>query len=649
MLKDFFTQFNPGTRSLRTQLAVYFIPVSILPAIAISFYATRVFEETTHDSLIKRAASERDALVAEIDTFEKDLLNEARSHAAVPRLVAAAKKRDREAIANETSGLRPRLHVRLYTPDGQFIARRGDDNEDKQIPFIAKEALVRIRAQGEKIDRYFAPGGSGFITLIRVPIRDKQGLHAILEEEYNFSERELTELKNRRQVDVALLNRDFRFKGWSLAVPQEMISGFWSHMFQGSLIGNKDPVFVRLGDSRYAGFIYDLPMPLMKKRDWGYVAVFLPMASVDAMTLRLKTNMIFITAVLIWVFMLLIFFFSKKIVKPIELLVLAMKRVKVGKVEEIPHIDSTYEIEYLVQAFNEMTRNVMAAKRALEIKLEELHRANQEIKRTQSHLVQSAKMISLGQIVAGVAHELNNPIGFIHSNINHLGNYLDRFKKLVSAYRDLRTQLPENVRAQMAKTEADLEIDYILKDTEDLIRSVVDGANRTKDIVLGLRTFSRMDESVFKPENIHDGIRTTLKLLSAELKNKITLHEDYGELPLIECNLSQLNQVFMNLLTNAAHAIEGRGDIWIRTRLTGDQVKLEIEDTGSGIPAAIVEKIFDPFFTTKKVGQGTGLGLSIAYGLIEKHHGTIQVKSQVGKGTRFTITLPICQPVRATA
>jgi two-component system NtrC family sensor kinase len=258
-------------------------------------------------------------------------------------------------------------------------------------------------------------------------------------------------------------------------------------------------------------------------------------------------------------------------------------------------------------------------------------------------------MISLGQIVAGVAHELNNPIAFIYSNMHHLSDYIEKVKLMIAEFRAGYATLPAADRERLKKLETELEIDFILRDMEDLTRSCVEGANRTKEIVTGLRTFSRMDESAFRAVDIHEGLRSTLKLLAAEFKDRIRIHEAYGPLPLIECNLSQVNQVFMNLLSNAAHAISGKGDIWIRTREAGDHIVIEIEDSGHGMPAEVVEKIFDPFFTTKKVGQGTGLGLSIAYGLIQKHHGNIEVESIVGKGTRFTLTLPRRQPLSAAS
>jgi two-component system NtrC family sensor kinase len=322
-----------------------------------------------------------------------------------------------------------------------------------------------------------------------------------------------------------------------------------------------------------------------------------------------------------------------------------MKRVKTGNLEEIPGNDSSYEIEYLISAFNEMIRNVSAAKRALELKLDELGKANDEIRNTQSALVQSAKMISLGQIVAGVAHELNNPVAFIYSNMHHLSGYIEKIKKVIAEYQALKSILPEEKRSEIEKVEKQLDIGFIVNDMSDLTQSCLDGANRTKEIVLGLRTFSRMDESSYRPSDLHEGLRSTLRLLSAELKNRITVHQELGEIPKVECALSQINQVFMNLISNSIQAIDGKGEIWLRTLQKGSEVVIEIEDTGSGMTPEVVNQVFVPFFTTKKVGEGTGLGLSIAYGLIQKHHGRIEVESELGRGTLFRIILPISQSV----
>lgn len=638
-----------GTKSLQSVLALYFLPVSVIPSLLLSFYATRVFEESTRDAFVRRAASEKDAIVGEIESFESSLLQEAKSHALSPRLRQAVRAKDRKKIEEALGDLRPSATARLFAPDGRYLGGRRAEEGEERIAYISRDGLRRVKIRGETIERYFPPGSRGFVTTIRFLLRDKDRFFGVLEEEHVFGQKNLSELKNRRGVDVVFFNREFSNSAASFALPENVLKDVSSLAFLPGTKGNHEATVFQFGEARFATFLYDFPSVSGKNKKWGYLAVFLSMTSADATVAKLKLALLYLTLLLILVVALLIFVFSKRLVRPIEVLVLAMKRIKTGRVEQIPAIDSTYEIEYLVQSFNEMARNVSAAKRALELKLEELHRANQEIKNTQGTLVQSAKMISLGQLVAGVAHELNNPIAFIYSNMLHLNDYLAKIKELVEAFRRLQDRLPAEDRKSLLELERTLDLDFILKDMEDLTRSCVEGATRTRDIVLGLRTFSRAEESSFRPADLHEGIRSTLKLLSTELKGRVTVHEVFAEVPQVECNLSQMNQVFMNLLSNAGHAIEGRGEIWVRTRLEKEFVVVEIEDNGKGIPPEVLEKIFDPFFTTKKVGQGTGLGLSIAYGLVQRHHGSIGVRSEVGRGTVFTVRLPIKQPTASSA
>ncbi|MCA9319038.1 two-component sensor histidine kinase, partial [Candidatus Saccharibacteria bacterium] len=197
----------------------------------------------------------------------------------------------------------------------------------------------------------------------------------------------------------------------------------------------------------------------------------------------------------------------------------------------------------------------------------------------------------------------------------------------------------------LGSAKQDADFDYIVEDLPRLITSCEDGARRTRDIVLGLRNFSRLEEAALKEVNIEEGLQNTLQLLSGELKNRIQVKEEFSGIPQVTCYPSQLNQVFMNILSNAAQAIEGDGEIVIRTKqLDKERVQVEIEDNGKGMDEETRVKMFDPFFTTKSLGTGTGLGLSISYGVIEKHKGEIQVESELGKGTKFILTLPIKGP-----
>lgn len=646
-MKTILKRLKPGARSLKTQLAIYFIPVALLPAVVISFYAMNALEQSNQETLIKRSVSEREALLQEIEKKEKDFLEQIRSFAKSEKLLNSLSQNNLSQTNQLLNSFRSGVRLRVYDQEGKFTTKRTRGVVDRQIPYISKEGLKKLRNSAETIERYVSTEEQGLVTVARVLLKDRDRVYGIVESEMTFGPTDFNEFKYRRECDVLFINREFISMAGSLALSRDDLSGITKKVFRipedGGWSGSKSPTFLKLGESRYAVFLYDMPGVFGKTKRWGYIGVLLSMNSVDFITQRLKANLIYVTLFIILAFAIWIFVFSNRIVEPVEKLVLAMKRIKSGRVEEIPTLESPYEIQYLIQAFNDMGRSVVSAKRALEQKVEELKRANQEIKNAQSQLVHSAKMISLGQIVAGVAHELNNPIGSIHSNMQSLDSYIVKIRTLVDEYHKMRSKLDESERREWERLEKELDIEFILNDIGDLTKSCIDGARRTRDIVSGLKTFSRMDTGGFRRENLHEGIFSTLKLLEPEFKNRIKVHRELGVLPEIECNLQQLNQVFVNLLSNAAHAIKGKGEVWIRTRQEGETVVIDIEDNGEGIPSDNLSKIFDPFFTTKKVGEGTGLGLSIAYGLIQKHNGNIVVRSTVGKGTLFSVSLPIVQ------
>ncbi|WP_157638064.1 ATP-binding protein [Flexithrix dorotheae] len=284
---------------------------------------------------------------------------------------------------------------------------------------------------------------------------------------------------------------------------------------------------------------------------------------------------------------------------------------------------------------------------AISKSFKELEITLKKLKFTQTQLVDAEKMASLGQLTAGIAHEINNPINFVSANVKPLRRDFSEIKELIDKVRVFYNNgsSPEHAR-DIKNFAEEIDIDFILEEVESLIAGIEEGAFRTKEIVSGLRNFSRRDESDFKLSDIHQGINSTLTLLKSKFKNRINLKIEFGDIPKIECHPGQLNQVFMNILNNASQAITGKGEVTVKTEpgQKNKNIKISISDSGKGIPKEIQSKIFEPFFTTKDVGEGTGLGLSISYGIIERHNGSIKVKSQVGKGTTFTITLPINQP-----
>ncbi len=298
-------------------------------------------------------------------------------------------------------------------------------------------------------------------------------------------------------------------------------------------------------------------------------------------------------------------------------------------------------LNQLVQWVGEYTHELENARQISEQRVEELHTTLHKLKQTQAQLIQTEKMSSLGQLVAGVAHEINNPINFIYGNLIHVQEYARDLLEILDLYQAKCSQLSPDVQTRID----DLDPDYIREDFPKMLSSMKMGADRIKAMVLSLRNFSRLDEAEVKDASLHEGIDSTLLILKSQLKRGVEVIKQYGDLPSISCYPAQLNQVFMNLFSNAIDAmIEANSQpkqLSIRTEHIDNRVFVGIRDTGPGIPLAVREKIFDPFFTTKPVGKGTGLGLSICYQIVEKHQGTIEVTSEIGQGTEFTISLPV--------
>ncbi|KAF0219760.1 MAG: two-component system NtrC family sensor [Geobacteraceae bacterium] len=269
----------------------------------------------------------------------------------------------------------------------------------------------------------------------------------------------------------------------------------------------------------------------------------------------------------------------------------------------------------------------------------ERKRAEGELKTTQMQLLQQEKMASIGQLAAGVAHEINNPMGFISSNLCTLDKYTDRFCEFIRYQSEALAG--SRTAEEVAEKKNHLKLDRITTDVKQLIHESLDGAERVKKIVQNLKSFSRLDEAELKYADINECLESTVNIVWNELKYKATLNRDLGAIPQTKCYPQQLNQVFMNLLVNAAHAIEKQGEITVRTWREDGFIHVSVSDTGCGIPEKIRDRIFEPFYTTKEVGKGTGLGLSISYDIVKKHNGEILVESEAGRGTTFTVRIPV--------
>jgi signal transduction histidine kinase len=349
---------------------------------------------------------------------------------------------------------------------------------------------------------------------------------------------------------------------------------------------------------------------------------------------------------------------AEGITVPLKTLIHSASTIAQGHFKERVPIRSSDEVGILASTFNDMARALSAREIQLQelnknledmvrdrtVELENSHealkRAYLDLQSAQEQLVQTEKMASLGQLVAGIAHEIKNPLNFIYGNTGFLADYAEKLQILVESFERLPS-LSEEDRSAMAAMKEGIHYSFIKDDLKILIDNFTEGARRINTIVTDLRTFSRMDTDAVSEVDLHASLEMSLNLLRNAYKNRIEIHKEYGDIPKVRGYAGKLNQVFMNLLSNAFYAVQGEGDVWIRTRRNEGAVEVEIEDNGVGIPGEHLKRIFEPFFTTKPVGQGTGLGLSISYGIIEQHQGRIQVTSVPQKGSSFVVSLPV--------
>ncbi|MFZ2268850.1 MAG: ATP-binding protein, partial [Azonexus sp.] len=323
---------------------------------------------------------------------------------------------------------------------------------------------------------------------------------------------------------------------------------------------------------------------------------------------------------------------------------------RIGAIETLQDVTERHRAEddlrqyqnHLEEIVAERTSQLGEANIKLENDRKELELLLTKVEEAQQQLLQSEKMAAIGQLAAGVAHEINNPVGFVNSNLGTLKTYINNLLRLIDAYEAVEAGGDRNALAA-ARQAADLE--FLREDLPSLLHESQDGLNRVTKIVQDLKDFSRVDQAEHQLANLNESLESTLNVVCNEIKYKAEVVRELGNIPQVECVPAQINQVFMNLLVNAAQAIEQRGTITLRSGADGDQVWFEIADTGKGMSQEVQNRIFEPFYTTKPVGKGTGLGLSISYDIIvKKHGGRIEVNSEPGQGTTFRITLPQHMP-----
>ena len=637
-------------RSLRTILIGWFILFSVVPLFLLTGYSLAKYERAIDNELVQRLRSSVREFASLVGEYEKYLsLRRAKYQADASLLhylstnsIALARPVLEQAMRNSFSS-----RVSLFDRNNRVVASfthgapNGAPLEDRafEASGVGLPDPDILTLQAKPWLGAVVPGAKGsldFVMMTRLDAKNGR-LAGYVEEVIRVGRSALDGMKKRLDLEVLLFDK----QGQLIAASNDDLLLYPKDMFAKTVRGESEAFFPL--EMREEPFLF--AASTMKWASAEFIVGLGASKQKSKAALRNVTSALFtVVAAMLLVLALMGYFIARIVLRPLSGLVDAIQTMNQGDAAvEIP-ITTDTEIGALTEAFNEMSQRVSRARAELENKIGELKGAYDELKDTQARLVHTAKMASLGQLVAGVAHELNNPIGFIYSNMEHLRDYSARLLRLIEA--------AENEPGRLPALKKELEYDYVVQDLPRLIQSCEDGARRTRDIVLGLRNFSRLEEAKLKKVDLREGIDDTLQLLAGELKARIEVHVEFERMPKVLCYASQLNQVFMNILANAAQAIEGEGEIWIRgtvdpTPVPGSKAGraiVSIRDSGRGMSAETTERIFDPFFTTKIVGQGTGLGLSISYGIVKKHGGDLSVKSEPGKGCEFTIVLPIGGP-----
>lgn len=599
---------NKPRRSLRTFLIASYLLIATLPVLGVSYYIYIKFQAVLNEELVERLKLSDQSLVRQVNSKKNRLSEIHKLHLKDQVLYYYLLNEDKKKIGSlvdNWAGVSFLSKISVFDRLGyQFIERTRQSNAKKEV---APKKITKsfLKLMKKDFSNKFVDYRKGAIDLILFSkIKSKQGnLLGYIEETVSIDRAFIKSLSKKLGVNIyfydSLNNSILASHRISRKYSKALKAEVFNHPRNSHYIDSTKKSYV----------IKKIEIP------WGENKITLAIGLSPKSSEKILENMaVAIGSALLFVFLLIVILsiiMSRFALRPLSELVDVIQNMELGKEVELIDSQNKTEIGLLADSFNEMSRRIYKA---------------------QLQLVHSEKMAGLGQLVAGVAHELNNPISFIYSNMKTLKEYSDTLiRQIELAINDSQTFMKQLDKA---------EIDYIITDMPDLIKSCEDGAQRTKEIVLGLRSFSRLDEGDLKIVDINTGIENTLVLLNSELKSKIKVTKNLTPEIMVECFPSQINQVVMNILNNAIQAIGNEGSIVITTISKDNKCIINIEDSGEGMSSGDIEHVFEPFYTTKEIGKGTGLGMSISYGIIQKHKGEIKIESVLGKGTKFSITLP---------
>lgn len=621
--------------SLRTLFLRWLLLFSVIPLIFVAVIFSYQFKTAVQDEIFERLlvySQQIQDLFAEYESYATDRLDDVvADNEILYYLKTQSSELLQKSLERFVESELPSAYV-VYDQNGQQVVRVASNSKAQTGPLkLSRTILERLDEKDRQAHAYyFSTNKEMFLNLSVVRKLKDENLkwQGYVEKIILVDEEIVNQIKKKFGLDVIFLGPKGEVFLSSISesqLPQEKFSKDFlkgnNHFFDLSVEGTT------------FGFISTAV-------SWGSRDFLIAIGAKKTNLTRGVSQLMYILlgAVILLLLCLALFsyLFTHQVIRPLAQLVQSMRTMhEFNEPVMIEHKTNT-EIGLLADNFNELSQKVYKYQGDLENKVVALEQANQNVQQAQNQLIQSAKLASIGQLVAGVAHELNNPIGFIYSNMQHLREYTNGLTAMVS-------ELSQKVESA-DKIKKKYDFDFIAKDLPKLIASCEEGARRTKDIVNGLRTFSRSSDKDHKKFSIPDCLDSTLDLLiGATKKDSVKLTKKYAEfIPLMEGNPNQISQVFMNILSNAYQAVSAKGlvEITVDYDSIKEQIFVKIKDNGSGIAPEHLTQIFDPFFTTKDVGQGTGLGLSISYGIIKSHGGEILVQSEPGQGTEFTIELP---------